>query len=69
MRKDLNAIVRSVNAIIRKAVDSSGLNVHFIDYDSHIEAARGRYCEAGVQEPDPSRPGLVFYEWDTIDTG
>lgn len=69
LRQDLNNLVRSVNAIIAKAVAASGPNVHFIDYDARIEAARGRYCEAGVLEPDPSRPGLVFYEWDTIDSG
>jgi hypothetical protein len=29
---------------------------------------RGRYCEAGVQEPDPNRLGLSFYEWNTVDS-
>jgi hypothetical protein len=48
---------------------AAGPNVRFIDYDSEIEATRGRYCEAGIQEPDPSRAGLVFYEWNTVDTG
>lgn len=69
MRKDLNDMVRAVNTIIRKAVVAAGPNVRFIDYDSEIEAARGRYCEAGVQEPDPSRDGLAFYEWNTVDHG
>jgi lysophospholipase L1-like esterase len=69
MRKDLNDMVRAVNAIIRKAVLASGPNVRFIDYDSHIAAARGRYCEADVQEPDPSRIDLAFYEWNTVDHG
>jgi lysophospholipase L1-like esterase len=69
MRRDLNDMVRAVNAIIRKAVVAAGPNVRFIDYDSQIEAARGRYCEAGVQEPDPSRIDLAFYEWDTVDHG
>jgi lysophospholipase L1-like esterase len=69
MRKDLNDMVRSVNAIIRKAVAAAGPNVRFIDYDSAIEAIRGRYCEAGVQEPDPNRDGLAFYEWNTVDHG
>lgn len=69
MRRDLNDMVRSVNTIIRKAVVAAGPNVRFIDYDAHIAADRGRYCEAGVQEPDPSRERLAFYEWDTVDHG
>ncbi|KAH8724744.1 SGNH hydrolase-type esterase domain-containing protein [Phaeosphaeriaceae sp. PMI808] len=69
MRKDLNEMVRSVNAIIHKAVVAAGPKVRFIDYDSQIEAARGRYCEIGVHEPDPSRVDLAFYEWDTVDHG
>jgi lysophospholipase L1-like esterase len=69
MRRDLNNMVRSVNAIIRKAVVAAGPNVRFVDYDGEIEAARGRYCESGVQEPDPSRDDLAFYEWNTVDRG
>jgi lysophospholipase L1-like esterase len=69
MRRDLNEMVRSVNAIIHKAVIAAGPNVRFIDYDAAIEASRGRYCETGVQEPDPSRDGLAFYEWNTVDHG
>jgi lysophospholipase L1-like esterase len=69
MRRDLNEMVRSVNAIIHKAVIAAGPTVRFIDYDAAIEASRGRYCETGVQEPDPSRDGLAFYEWNTVDHG
>ncbi|KAF2028985.1 SGNH hydrolase [Setomelanomma holmii] len=69
MRRDLNDMVRSVNDIIRKAVAAAGPQVRFIDYDSAIETMRGRYCEAGVQEPAPNRSGLVFYEWNTVDHG
>lgn len=69
MRRELNDMVRAVNAIIRRAVLAAGPNVRFIDYDAAIEAARGRYCEKGIHEPDPSRPALAFYEWDTVDAG
>ncbi|KAF2854238.1 SGNH hydrolase [Plenodomus tracheiphilus IPT5] len=69
MRKDLNQMVRSVNDIIRKAVTAAGPNVRFIDYDAQIAATRGRYCEAGVDEPAPNRRELAFYEWNTVDTG
>jgi lysophospholipase L1-like esterase len=69
MRKQLNEMVRSVNAIIHKAVTDAGPSVRFIDYTSQIEAARGRYCEANVLEPDPNRETLAFYEWNTVDHG
>jgi lysophospholipase L1-like esterase len=69
MRRDMNDMVRSVNAIIHSAVLASGSNVRFIDYDNQIQASRGRYCEAGVTEPDPSRAELAFYEWNTVDHG
>ncbi|KAJ4366904.1 hypothetical protein N0V83_007433 [Neocucurbitaria cava] len=69
MRTELNSLVRSVNTILRKAVTASGPSVRFIDYDSRIEAMRGRYCESGVREPDPNRNGLAFYEWNTVDAG
>jgi lysophospholipase L1-like esterase len=69
MRRDLNDMVRAVNAIIHSAVLASGPNVRFVDYDAEIQACRGRYCEAGVTEPDPSRADLAFYEWNTVDHG
>jgi hypothetical protein len=69
LRTDLNAMVRSVNAILARAALASGPRVRFIDYDAAITSSRGRYCEAGIAEPDPSRPALAFYEWATVDNG
>ncbi|CAG5187688.1 uncharacterized protein ALTATR162_LOCUS11761 [Alternaria atra] len=69
LRRELNDMVHSVNTILHKAVSDAGPNVRFIDYDVHISAAHGRYCEKDVQEPDPNRLGLVFYEWNTVDIG
>ena len=69
LRKELNDMVHNVNTILQKAVKSAGPNIRFIDYDAQIEAARGRYCEKGVLEPNPNRLGLTFYEWNTVDTG
>lgn len=66
-RQKLNDMVRSVNLVLRNATEIAGPQVRFIDYDAYIEEAKGRYCEAGVIEPDPNRLGLAFYEWDTID--
>jgi lysophospholipase L1-like esterase len=69
MRRKLNAMVRSVNTVLRHAVEAAGPKFRFIDYDNAITQAEGRYCEAGVVEPDPNRKGLDFYEWNTVDTG
>ncbi|KZM20131.1 uncharacterized protein EKO05_0002814 [Ascochyta rabiei] len=69
MRQALNNMVLSVNAVLRRATEAAGPNVHFIDYDARIAALQGRYCELGVHEPDPNRRALVLYEWDTVDRG
>ncbi|KAJ4354015.1 uncharacterized protein N0V89_005747 [Didymosphaeria variabile] len=69
LREALNALVRAVNSVLLDVVSDSGPGVRFIDYNAHIEALRGRYCEAGVAEPAPNRPALAFYEWDTMDSG
>lgn len=69
MRQALNDMVLAVNDVLRRAVESARPNVRFIDYDTSIALFRGRYCELGVQEPDPNRWGLMFYEWDTVDKG
>ncbi|KAI4663426.1 uncharacterized protein J4E78_003840 [Alternaria triticimaculans] len=69
LRQELNDMVRAVNAILFKAVSDSGPNVRFIDYDAEVIKARGRYCEPHILEPSPNRAGLVFYEWNTVDTG
>jgi hypothetical protein len=69
IRQALNDMVLAVNAVLRRATEAAGPNARFIDYDTRITALQGRYCELGVQEPDPNRWGLVFYEWDTVDSG
>jgi lysophospholipase L1-like esterase len=67
LRQALDDMVRSVNAVLRRVTVDAGPNIRFIDYNQHIEAARGRYCEAGIQEPAPNRRELSFYEWSTVD--
>lgn len=69
LRQALNALVRAVNGLLEEVVADSGPGVRFVDYNAHIEALRGRYCEAGVAEPAPNRPALAFYEWNTVDSG
>ncbi|KAF2262090.1 SGNH hydrolase [Lojkania enalia] len=69
LRKALNELVVEVNDVLREVVEAAGTNVRFIDYDYLIEKNRGRYCEPGIQEPDPNRVELDFYEWATVDSG
>jgi hypothetical protein len=68
LRSALNDLVRSVNEVIRQATEAFPPNVRFIDYYDLVELNRGRYCESGIHEPDPSREGLDFYEWNTVDS-
>lgn len=69
MRQKLNEMVSAVNQLLHLATIEAGPNFHFIDYSDKIEHDQGRYCEAGVNEPDPNRKNLNFYEWNTVDTG
>ncbi|KAF2811078.1 SGNH hydrolase [Mytilinidion resinicola] len=68
-RKIMNDMVQAVNKKIEEAVHKAGDQVIFVDYDSFVAENKGRFCEAGVIEPDPNRNGLCFYEWKTVDTG
>lgn len=67
VRKPLNELVDAVNERIHNAVKAVGDQVIFIDWHKYAAYDHGRYCEDGVTEPAPNRPGLMFYEWDTVD--
>lgn len=67
VRKPLNELVDAVNKRIINAVKAAGDQVIFVDWQPYAVYDHGRYCEDGVIEPAPNRPGLMFYEWDTVD--
>ncbi len=67
LRRTLNDMVDAVNSKIADAVKAAGDQVVFVNWDRYFTRYRGRYCERNVPEPDASRLGLLFYEWDTID--
>ncbi|MDI1488653.1 MAG: hypothetical protein OHK93_007928 [Ramalina farinacea] len=67
VRKPLNELVDAVNKRISDAVKAAGDQAIFVDWHEYAAYDRGRYCEDGVIEPAPNRPGLMFYEWDTVD--
>lgn len=67
LRHALNGLVREVNQVLDRVVREAGERVRFVDYSGRVSELRGRYCEEGVKEPAPNHPGLLFYEWDTVD--
>jgi len=61
LRRDFNAMVRVVNAAIKKAIgqNSGSSIVRFIDFDAALNGAR--FCEPGVKEPDQNNPNAAFF--------
>ncbi|KAI1144587.1 SGNH hydrolase [Hypoxylon sp. FL0543] len=64
LRMKMNAMVRTVNAKIRKTVELVNSRfvkdkVIFVDYDEEFEGHR--FCEEGVQEPDYGRADTWFF--------
>ena len=67
-RKQMNNLVDATNQVIQDAVKKAGDQVVYVNYDNYFANIGGRFCEAAVTEPDPNRPLLLFYEYDTDDT-
>lgn len=68
-RAHMNSMVAQVNDKILNATKHAGPRVVYVDFDWAFEQVNGRFCEEGVEEPDPDRAGLLFYEWMTLDDG
>ncbi len=66
-RRRMNKMTDEVNVKIVKVVKSLGEQVVFVNYDDYFGQSKGRFCDVGVTEPDESRPGLLFYNWNTKD--
>jgi len=66
-RTVLNGLTVDVNNAIQAAVARAGDQVVYVDYDQYFTGFTGRFCEAGVTEPDPQRPDLLFFERKTTD--
>ncbi|KAJ5086483.1 hypothetical protein NUU61_007790 [Penicillium alfredii] len=63
-RKKMNELVDAVNMKIAEAVKKAGDQVVFVDYDYMIRTSGGQFCEKGVDEPNPGRKQLMFFELD-----
>ena len=61
----MNDLVDATNKAIQDAATRAGGAVVFVDYDQYYSMTEGRYCEESVNEPDPDRNGLLFFEFNT----
>lgn len=68
-RAHMNSMVAQVNDKILNATKHAGTRVVYVDFDWAFEQVNGRFCEEGVEEPDPDRAGLLYFEWMTLDDG
>ncbi|KAJ5178836.1 hypothetical protein N7492_002046 [Penicillium capsulatum] len=66
-RKKMNELVDAVNKKIAEAVKRAGDQVVFVDYELDVRTSGGQFCEKGVDEPNPDRKGLMFYELEISD--
>ncbi|KAH9864716.1 hypothetical protein J1614_010652 [Plenodomus biglobosus] len=64
----MNELVARVNDKIKEVIKTKHADrIVFIDVDSYVLALQGRFCEPGILEPSPSRPGILFYNFGTSD--
>jgi lysophospholipase L1-like esterase len=68
-REKMNDMVLQVNNRLKTSVEKLGSRAVFIDWDWTFTQINGRFCEDDVIEPEPDRPELLFYEWNTLDDG
>ncbi|KAK1585590.1 SGNH hydrolase-type esterase domain-containing protein [Colletotrichum navitas] len=61
----MNELTLATNAAIQAAVQRAGDAFEYVGYNEYFSALQGRFCEAGVKEPDANRNGLLFFEWET----
>ncbi|MCJ1415428.1 hypothetical protein MMC32_001760 [Xylographa parallela] len=67
LRKKMNDLVDATNKVIQKAISSAGSQVVAVDYDQYFGDLTGKFCEKGVNEPNPKRSLTLFFEWNTSD--
>ncbi|KAG8170118.1 hypothetical protein KVR01_000863 [Diaporthe batatas] len=64
----MNELTLATNAAIEAAVKRAGSAFEFVGYDQYFSVLQGRFCEAGVKEPQGDRNGLLFFQWTSTDT-
>ncbi|KAH8763228.1 kinetoplastid membrane protein 11, partial [Diaporthe sp. PMI_573] len=63
----MNELTLATNAAIEDAVKRAGTAFEYVGYDQYFSVLQGRFCEAGVQEPQGDRNGLLFFQWTSTD--
>ncbi|KAF2273796.1 uncharacterized protein EI97DRAFT_435717 [Westerdykella ornata] len=68
LRTSLNALISDMNRILEDAVIEANeafadVDVAVVRWGDKVGRNRGRFCEDGVEEPEPGREGLAFFEW------
>ncbi|KAK1973372.1 SGNH hydrolase-type esterase domain-containing protein [Colletotrichum cereale] len=66
-RTTMNGLTLATNEVIQAAVQRAGDAFEYVGYNQYFSVLQGRFCEAGVKEPDANRNGLLFFEKDTED--
>lgn len=66
-RKRMNGLAIAVNKIKEVIQKNHADKIVFVDYDPYVTLLQGRFCEPAITEPEPSRPGLLFYNRGTTD--
>ncbi|KAF1849905.1 SGNH hydrolase [Cucurbitaria berberidis CBS 394.84] len=67
-RKRMNELAVRVNNKIKEVIEKNHSDkIIFVDIDPYVIILGGRFCEAGIKEPDIDRPGLLFYNRGTVD--
>lgn len=63
----MNELTSATNAAIEDAVKRAGDSFEYVGYDQYFSVLQGRFCEAGVKEPQGDRDGLLFFQWASTD--
>ncbi|EON66265.1 hypothetical protein W97_05658 [Coniosporium apollinis CBS 100218] len=64
----MNKIVVDLNSKLKDAATRAGPQVIFVNWNSHVDALSGRYCEPFVKETDVSHDSAAFcYRGTTAD--
>ena len=62
-------MARKGNSKIEEVIAKHADKIVFVPWDTYPIDLKGRFCEAGVIEPDVSRDGLLFFDLGTRDPG
>jgi hypothetical protein len=75
LRKELNALVNTLNGVILNAVldadrEHGGNQIHYVDMNGRFSDGNHRWCEADAKDPDSNRQATWFFlsGWPDVDS-